>query len=251
MLRKYLSLGAAALALGLGASKPVSAATTTFAQFFENGGGNDFVFTNTGNSSSGFSLTSSSVPVYFLYQVPNGAGAEVPIAATMSFSALVNGPATSSGGNISQGLQDLRLTFTADSAINGKTNLLTVYDSSPSGVTGSANGPTNTQSPTVTGDNTIGNDVQFSSDFLSFTGATEENYSLAFSSLINQVDSSAGLAIGSDGYLQSFAAAGTGTFASDPAPSPPPSGTPEPGVLSMVAALGASGMFGFMKRRKK
>ncbi len=89
--------------------------------------------------------------------------------------------------------------------------------------------------------------VKFNSDVLDTSGLTEENYAFSFTSIFDTIVNSAGAHYTSMGLfgpfvLDSFQAAGTGTFA---ATSP----VPEPG--SMALAVGALLSFGGLRLRRR
>lgn len=102
------------------------------------------------------------------------------------------------------------LTITRDTAAaegNGsRTNLLTMTFS------GTLLGELDGLTPQLSGNSNLGDTVSYTSDFLNFVGATEGNYSLAFSSWITNADGN-GLEIDdTDNYFNSATAAGVGTF---------------------------------------
>jgi len=209
-LRKSFLVSAATAVLAAASLAPALAQNTiTFAQFQLGNGApaNPFVFTNAG-AASGISVVSGSVPVNFTYQVANGYGAAPgsPIAATMTFTAMVSGTATSQlilgKLNLFQGLQLTNMVFTANVPVGGQTNLLTVSNS-----TGTLSGINHGSTAGFAGDSSTGDVVNFSSSFLSFAHAASENYALSFTSV------NPSLAIAGNGYLRSFTTSGTGTFA--------------------------------------
>lgn len=249
--RNTLLAGAAALAL-LGASHVgASAQTTTFAQFFQNGQGNQFSFVNNGNASqfiSGTGMTASSIPVLFTYLVSNGyGGTATPILANLSLSADVSGPAGSAtifGTTfLSQPLTNINLSFTAVTPILGKTNLLSIV-STPNPTTGALSGIRNGNTANENSDTMTANSLTFTSDFLNFSQTINRNMALSFTS------ASPGLSINGNGFLNSFTAAGTGTFASGGIPIRI-NAVPEPGVTALLGGLGVVGtVFGVRRRRK-
>jgi len=221
-LRKLFLVGAATAVLAVASFAPALAQKTiTFAQFQQGilTPANPFTFTNAGAGSS-FSV-SGSIPVNFTYQVSSntyfgGTPIGVVIPATMTFNALVNGTATTAGGFDYQSLQLTNMTFTAVVPWMGKSNLLSLINS-----TGILSGKNNGATAGFAGDSSTGDIVNFTSDFLpTFAGAQSENYSLSFSSVKKPV------AIGAGGYLRSFTASGTGTFAEV---------TPEAGSLALLS----------------
>jgi uncharacterized membrane protein len=197
------------------------AQTTTFAQFLQNPAGQNFVFTNnTPIASATFNTTSGGVPIRFFYSnivglnpvLDDTQNARLFITATTTTT-----PATLNAGTLTQPLdQVITISIIRNTAApvgvgtGTRTNLLTAVIS------------TNTGSPAITGGNggtsgtfgatTPNNVVTFTSDFLNFASTTQRDLSLSFSSV------QTALALGPNNFLQSFTAAGTGTFASNPVP---------------------------------
>jgi len=223
-LRKSFLVCAATAVLAAASFVPALAQNTiTFAQFQLGNGApaNPFKFTNAG-AGSGISVVGGSVAVNFTYQVANSYGAAIgaPIAATMTFTALVSGPATSqviAGKTVDfQNLQLTNMVFTANVPVGGQTNLLSLINS-----TGTLSGVNHGSTAGLTGDSSVGDTVNFSSAFLpSMAAAQSRNYALSFTSV------NPSLAIAGNGYLRSFTTAGTGTFAEV---------TPEAGSLALLS----------------
>lgn len=199
---------------------PAQAQTTTFAQFLERGGTQDFALTNN-SSNAMFNTVSGGSSVYFLYQNISGLdsslqgfqNAHLLITTTMTTT-----PATLSSNTLTQPLDQttvirvLRDTPTAPGVgMGARTNLLTATISTNTGtpaLTGTSTGNSGTFSVT-----TPDHVVTFSSDFVNFYPTTQRNLALSFSSVTPS------LGLGSGNFLQSFTAAGSGTFASNPSPS--------------------------------
>lgn len=223
-LRKSFLVSAATAVLAAASFAPAVAQNTiTFAQFQLGNGApaNPFIFTNAGAGST-ISVVGGSVPVNFTYQVANTYGAAIgaPIAATMTFTALVSGPASSAviAGKLTdfQNIQLTNMVFTANVPVGGQTNLLSLNSS-----TGTISGKDKGSTAGLTGDSSVGDTVNFSSAFLpSFAGAQSENYSLSFTSV------NPSLTIAGNGYLRGFSTSGTGTFAEV---------TPEAGSLALLS----------------
>ncbi len=195
--------------------------TTTFAQFFEQNGTQDFVFTNN-TSSANFNTVSGGSPIFFIFQGITGLNAALtgPQSARLTITTTTTTPASLvTGGNLNQPLnQVITITILRDTAApvgNGtRRNLLTAVITP------------NTNNPTISGPdggNSAGlsasfsptspdNNVTFTSDFVSFSNTTARNLGLTFTSVTPQ------LALGAGNFLQSFTAAGSGSFASSPTP---------------------------------
>jgi hypothetical protein len=251
MFRKLASVAVLGAALFLGTVGRASATLVTFAQFTENASSpsNPFTYQNLGN---GYTLYTATIPVNFIYLANNGVTAwtgaplGVPIASTLTMSAVASAPAQSLAGGLiySETFQNISMQFTANTPVGpyGGTNLLTLGSNASNGVTGTFLGTSGGTSPVMTGSTTSGNNVSFSSDFLDFKTVVNEDFSLSFSSLTPN-----GLGIGGDGYFNPFTASGVGTFSSDPAPLPT---LPEPGVVAFAVSMGASGLYGLRRKLK-
>ncbi len=196
----------------------VKGQTTTFAQFFERNGSQDFVLTNN-STSADFASISGGSPILFLFS--NVTGLEPSLQGTQNAHLFVTTNTTqvtsTSGSNLVQPLNKtvtvriIRDTPTMPGVGNGaRTNLLTIVFS-PSGSAPTITGASNSAGITAT---TPDHNVAYTSDFVSFGLTTARNLSLSFSSV------SPSLAAGAGSFLRDFTAAGSGTFASNPAPSP-------------------------------
>lgn len=206
-------------AIIMGFGQIVSAQVTTFAQFLERNGTQDFIFTNNGGVSGTFSNISGGSPIFFIYQNVSNLPVELQgfQNAHLFISTTTTTPATLSGSNLTQPLdaistvQIIRDTPTSPGVGTGsRTNLLTATFSGAAGlptVSGGDGGNSATLSAA-----TPSNNVTFSSDFVGFGLSTQRNLALSFSSVITSYTSGAG------GFLDSFTAAGTGTFSSSPPP---------------------------------
>lgn len=123
-------------------------------------------------------------------------------------------------------MNNINLVVTANTPINGKTNLLSMLVSSGALVKGS--------STTATLGGTEGDGgadtVTFTSDFLNFAGTTVRDYSItntAISPSLNSLDP--------NGYMKTWLGTGTGNFSSDPAPQ---AFIPEPSTLGLLLVGG-------------
>lgn len=190
--------------------------TTTFAQFVERNGTQDFVFTNN-TTSADFNTIGGGSPIFYFYQnlplldasLQGLQFAHLTITTTTTQGA-VGGPPFTQPLNQTVTIQITRDT-PAPVGRNTRTNLLTAVftpATNTAGITGSTNSAT--LSATTPDQN-----VTFTSDFLLFHQTTSRNLGLSFSSV------TPALALGAGGFLQSFTAAGTGTFASNPLPTLP------------------------------
>lgn len=192
--------------------------TTTFAQFFERTGSQDFVFTNNTTSAS-FSAVGGGSPIFFIYS--NIANLDASLTGIQSAHLFVttttNQSASTVGTNFTQPLNQITtVQIIRDTPTpigvghSARTNLLTAVFSTAGntpGIVGSIGGSSATLSAT-----TPGHLVSFTSDFLLFGATIERNMAFSFSSVAPT------LALGSGNFLQSWTAAASGTFASNPPP---------------------------------
>ncbi len=198
----------------------LNAQTVTFAQFFEVNGSNDFAFINNGSSAT-FNTVAGGSEISFVYQNIAGLPGELsgPQAAHIFVSAGTSTPAMFNGNRT---VQSFNQTFTIQilrdtpaSLLIGsgsRTNLLTVVVSSTGTSTADLTGDSGGSAAAYTA--TTPNQVlTFTSDFLDFSApTTERNLALSFSSV------EPNYSMGNGGFLRSFGAAGSGTFASNPGP---------------------------------
>lgn len=192
----------------------LTAQTTTFAQFTERVGANDFVFTNRGTFAT-FETIASGSPVTFTYLNVAGLPAELqgPQNATVLVVAATTAPAATTGGN--RTIQPFNTTFTIeirrDTPYNGNTNLLTATIN-PGTTPPDMSGDQGATSAGFSASTLLGlQNITFTSSFLSFAGTTNRDLGLAFSSI------QPAYTLGAT-FLNSFTAAATGTFASSPPP---------------------------------
>ncbi|NOT47317.1 MAG: carboxypeptidase regulatory-like domain-containing protein [Acidobacteria bacterium] len=194
--------------------------TTTFGQFLSTFGGQDYVFTN-GVGSGTFNTVVNGAPVDFRYL--NVTGLPPSLSGFQSAHVFVTssttqaGNTTGPGGTVTQPfnstitIQILRDTpAPAGTGGGNRTNLLTAVittSSGPASLAGSDGGNSATLSATTPTHNVV-----FTSHFLNFTATVSRNVGLSFSSV------SPVLTLGPGNFLASMAAAGTGTFASNPVP---------------------------------
>ncbi len=194
----------------------VNGQTTTFAQFFERFGGQDFVLTNN-TTSADFNTIGGGSQIFFLYQNLPGLDASLQgiqnarmVVTTTTTQTGTGGPPFTQPLNQQVTVQIIRDT-PAPVGRGSRTNLLTAVflpSTNTPGITGSNNSAT--LSVTTPDQNII-----FTSDFLLFHQTTSRNLALSFSSVTPSI------ALGAGGFLQSFTAAGSGTFASNPLPTIP------------------------------
>ena len=198
----------------------IAPANAQFAQFQAGSSGDPFSFTNSGSSST---FDGTSVPISFAYLVPNGTGTTSIIPATLTLSSVVDGTATKEnlGGTVYdfQNLQDVNVTITADSPINGQSNLLTLTGADAT-LAGQNQKSVLSLSDTPT-------TLDYTSSFLNFAPGAD-SFSLSF-------NTSSSVGIASDDYLKSLTAGGaSGSFAGTVSSTLVPESS---GAITMVAGL--------------
>ncbi|MCC7309500.1 MAG: carboxypeptidase regulatory-like domain-containing protein [Acidobacteria bacterium] len=237
LLRLVLSCAFFAVLLAV----PALGQTVTFAQFFEQNGTQDFVWTNNGGISGTFANVPGGSPIFFTYQNISGLPAELQgiQIAHMSVTTTAFLAGSVSGPNLTQPLdQVITIDITRDTPASpgtgggNRTRLLRVVISpaiNNPGLVGNNGGNSATLSAT-----TPDHIVTFSSHFLSFGATTDRNMALSFSSVTPAVS------LGAGSFLQSVTAAGSGTFASNPVPT---YGGPTAAAVRVAGrVLGPSGM---------
>lgn len=196
----------------------VNAQTVTFAQSLSSTGGQDYIFTNNG-ASGDLSTIPGGAPVDFRYFNIVGLPASLTgfQSAHLFVTTTTTSPGAISGGVLTQPLnQTVTVQIVRDTPApvgtggGSRTNLLTAVFS-PSGSTPGIVGATPGTSATLSA-TTPSHNVTFTSNFLLFTGTTQRDLGLSFSSV------NPGMTLGLGSFLQSITAAGTGTFASNPVP---------------------------------
>ena len=244
MIRIPRSAALLAVAFGLLTAPAANAQLTTFAQFFQNAGGNPFSYTSTGTAGSGGNAMFgvNSLAIDFKYFSILGLPADLSgfQSAHLTFTSFTTLGPSNSGSGFDEifngsGVNSAMITITRDTpALEGtgsRTVLLQVIFT-PFTFTGSG-GSGGFSASSLSGT------VSFSSDFLSFSAAVQRDVGLSFSSIIP------GLARGPNGFFLDFTAAGTGTFSSDPVPT----FIPEPSTYAMLA--GAAGLAFFVLARRR
>ena len=197
------------------------AQTVTFAQFIERNGTQDFAATNNGTSVT-FQSVAAGSPILFLYS--NVAGLPPVLQGTQEahiiITASTTSPAIQVGGiDPPRNIQRFSDTFTiqiirdtpAGVGTGTQRNLLTAIVTPQGTSQASLSGDDLSDSAAFTASEARQN-IVFTSDFLGFFPASLENLSLSFSSL------NPAFSINPNGFINSFTAAGSGTFASTLAP---------------------------------
>jgi hypothetical protein len=198
----------------------VNAQTVTFAQFFERTGSQDFVFTNNGTSASFNTVTDGSA-IYFIYQnVANLPPVlQGPQLAHISITATTTSVAFQTPFDPARDIQRFSDSITiriirdtpAGVGTGTQRNLLTAVITPDGGSQSALAGDDLSDAVAYTASDAR-QTVVYSSDFLGLSPTAVDNLGLSFSS-VNPL-----LSIGPGNFLNSFTAAGTGTFASNIAP---------------------------------
>lgn len=206
----------------------LQAQTVTFGQFIQRNGSQDFVLTNN-TTSADFNTIPNGSPIFFTYQnVANlPAVLQGPQLAHIYITANTTTPAFQIAADPPRNVQQFNGTFTiriirdtvAGVGTGTQRNLLTAVIT-PDGTTKSSLAGDDLTDAAAYTASSARQTVIYTSDFLGFVPNSTNNLGLSFSSVFPL------LSIGAGGFLNSFTAAGTGTFASNPAPvyNPPTSG---------------------------
>ncbi len=219
---------------------PTSASNTNFNFANNPNGGSPYVTLDTSNVVTG-------IPVNFNFS--NIVGLPPALTGTLQANMLMTStstdPTASTGtrGNITYyqyfDTNISTITFNLDTPYLGHTTLLKVsWMTSPSSSSALVGGK-GSGTASLTAQNSAGDTVNFSSDFLNFTGTGGHAFSMSLSG-VNPT-----LLLNADGFLNSFSANMTGTFDAVPVPTL----APEPSSI----VLGLTGIVfgaGFMRRRK-
>jgi hypothetical protein len=256
----HVLAGIATLAFVLSITTQTKANTISFAQFTEaSPGGNLFAYNDNGvgndsqfGTSVGGGPLGAAIPVNFTYLTVAG---PVPAdltgnqAATVSMTSSSITPVVTGfggafgdqqffgGGTVSNTISITRDTPAAEG--NGtRTNLLTVT------FTGQLIGPLGGRTPQFNADSSVaGYTVNYTSDFLTFSQSTEQDFSLTFSSWFSNNDGN-GLEVNAlDDFFASATASGTGTFDANAMV-----GTPEPAAF-WLASLALFALVGIRRKQ--
>jgi len=190
----------------------LNAQTSTFAQFNERFGTQDFVFTNN-IIDANFQTVAGGSPVTFRFfdsvtGLPAGLTGDQEARVFISSRTTASASTTGSTTN-----QPFDLVFTIrivrETPFAGRSNLLTAIITT-AGASPILSGGQGGFSAAFTASTPLQN-IEFTSDFVSFIGSSNRDLSLAFSSIQPSFSLQ-------NSFVSSFTAAGTGTFAADRAP---------------------------------
>lgn len=209
-------LGSIFLLNAFGQTAPPATSLVTFAQFIEQTGGQDFIFDAGSRFRANFLTASAGSPVFFRYQNINNLDVSLQgfQNARLYLDFQTNAVAQNLNGLAVQPFNGtMQISILRDTpapvGTGDRTNLLTILISP------------NTQTPVLSGTSggnaavfsatTPDHFVTFTSDFVNFSQTVQRNAGLSFSSVIPSLQTGSY-------FLNSFTAAGTGTFASNPPP---------------------------------
>jgi hypothetical protein len=180
---------------------------------------------------------------------------DLNISGVITLSAIANGTPALGGANPSQQFETTHFTFTTTSAqtvggvlIPSGANLLT-GTATPSGfvlVASTLSGPDNGSSATFSGSDVtpppgFANMVTYTSDYLNFTGATENAYAYSFTNVTPFYSIGGSFPFQ---FINPFTAAGTGTFSAN--------AVAEPNGIVMMAGMGLCGsLLAFRRMRRR
>lgn len=247
-LRQLAAVGVAVAALGGASLIRASAAPVQFATFHQvtTPKFGPFSYNNAGAGSQWTVVPNTAVK--FTFNVFNGynnafsghglGAINNAINATVTFSADAVGPATNVAGVDTELFKNIQMKFTANSAVDGMTNLLTITSSS-----GTFKSVDFSSLGSLIGDTAKGDTVSFSSDFLTFLPAPP-GQSVADLEFANIDPRSK---IMPNGYLRNTNANVTGKFSGGPVPYYTPDGNSLWMLAGGVLPLGGIGLR--MRRR--
>jgi PEP-CTERM motif len=215
----------------------VQAQVATFATLDLVGTGNNVTFINAGAGST-LKTVGLSQPMTFKYKVANSYGVvETSIPATMTLTATAPAAAGTLGSVYLQPIQSIVLAITANTAVGGQTNLLTMN------ATGNILGQINGVTGTFSGDTglTPPNTVSFTSSFLTFFPGARQ----AFTFNLNSITTGGvpGATLNANGWLNTFTAQATASFSGANV------NAPEPGTMALLGM--GMGMMGVAVRRRR
>jgi hypothetical protein len=243
-------------AILLAATSWASAQSTTFAQVIQDSSdlsGNQFAYVNNGPTGDAVLTTDPGglaanvgQPIAVDFTFLNGLGGALAgvkdIPASLSLNSTTTSLVTPAGGGLVayQGITGtanvLSITITpAEATILGvsSTNLLSLNN-----FTGNLIGVIGGSTPQLYGDTELGNTVGYSSGYVDFSKASQEDYSVALSSWTPSVVPPAGLQIASDNYYSAATASAAGTFDFSATVPEPSSTALALGVLALFVGLG-------------
>ena len=248
-LSRFFALGAVAVAGAAVSSVPAFAQTPTytFAQYGQQTSVQAFSLTNNGPTST--ITASAQVRFFFLPNTSYPQTAGLPtdtFNATMTFTASNPlAPATGSntpGVTITERFSTYSFMF-IDNGV-GNRNLL-----SGSGKNLLLSGTYSDGSSVLNVSTPPAGDVLYTSDFVDFSTSTDRNFGISLSSVVPVlVIDTTNPNPAFNGYVRSFTAASTGTFASNFNNPPPP--VPEPGMVTF-ALTGGAGIMGMVIRGRR
>jgi len=219
-IRSYCVFTAIMIFVAISMSVIANGQTVTFGQFIQQNGTQDFVFANNSTSASLSTIPNGS-PVIFTFQNIANLPPELqgPQSAHIVILSNTTTPAAQTTTNPPRDIQQFDETFViriirdtaAQSGTGTRRNLLTAIITPNGAALSSLVGDDLSDAAAYTA-SSARQTVVYSSSFLGFPSASQNNLGLSFSS-VNPL-----LTIGPGGFLNNFTAAGTGTFASDSAP---------------------------------
>jgi len=214
----------------------------TFAQFTELYGTNDFVFQGQGgtpghNDGSNAATLVVTSPVRFAFY-------NIPAASLGTMDAVLSLTATTAANVLSQNF--FGMTFVRQPGLSGSFAIRRTSDSTlllgGTFDNGAIDGMAQGLAATLQMSTPLSSNVVFSSDILTFPAEAARSITLGLSSVTPSV------AIGSDGQLGKFFAAGVGTFSTD-VDTLQHDAVPEPGTLfGIVSGLGLIALVRFVRR---
>jgi hypothetical protein len=260
LIRRVLLGGVVAGAL-LAQSASSYAVSIQFAQFSQSSGANGFKFTGSPGATKGLlSMTGANVPIKFKFQDFVGGAVNPALMMNTDYDALLTitatsvTPATNVVGNVSESLQSLTFTINAVGAQPGVTNGELLLGGTSVDGNGLLSGPNGTiVSPSRGASLAFGdilNSLVFTSSAIILPDSDQDGAGFGFSNVTKTVGPDTGFTFNNNGtptplddYINSFTAAGTGTFSTSEV-------VPEPGPIAVLCGLAVSGGLFAVRRRR-
>jgi hypothetical protein len=259
---KKLLLGAVTVGALLAQGAVSHAVSIQFAQFSQSTGANGFKWTGTNGAVKGtLGTVNTNVPIKFKFQDFVGGATNAGLLlntdydAVLTITATSGTPANNVAGNVSESLQSLTFSIKATTNGNGVTageellgGISTLGNGLISGPNGTVVSPSRGASLSF-GD--ILDSLVFSSSAIILPDSDEDGAGFGFSNVKKTSGTDTGFTHNNNGtgsplddFINSFSAAGTGTFSTSQV-------VPEPGPIAVLCGLAVSGSLFAVRRRRR
>jgi len=258
---KKLLLGAVTVGALLAQGAVSHAVSIQFAQFSQSTGANGFKWTGTSGAVKGtLGTTGASVPIKFKFQDFVGGAVNPSLLlntdydAVLTITATSGTPAANVVGNVSESLQSLTFSIKSTAAINGVIIGEELLGGTSVLGNGLISGPNGTLvSPSRGASLSFGDildSLVFTSSAIILPDSDEDGAGFGFSNVKKSSGSDTGFTHNNNGtgsplddFINSFTAAGTGTFSTSQV-------VPEPGPIAVLCGLAVSGSLFAVRRRR-